>query len=215
MELLYLLHMKLPVAHKDWWPSVWSQQSLFCFPLLNLVPTQLAVFLGRAANIYPLSFLLNLGRRNKIRSNFQHMMMFAGQWYTNVVDVCCVYCNHCKTKDFARNSGFLVLCSMCMHWNIFKQHRLVNRVNLICLTHELAYLFAYNIPRAVPRRAARRDDLCPIHQGHGNIRPQDDVFHHSARGLLHCLGLWRWHHPDAVLPAHTVHLSLTCPWPFI
>ncbi|KAK1804059.1 hypothetical protein P4O66_020101, partial [Electrophorus voltai] len=38
----------------------------------------LAVFLGRAANIYPLSFLLNLGRRNKISSNFQHMMMFAG-----------------------------------------------------------------------------------------------------------------------------------------
>lgn len=39
---------------------------------------QLAVFLGRAANIYPLSFLLNLGRRNKIGSNFQHVMMFAG-----------------------------------------------------------------------------------------------------------------------------------------
>uniref|UniRef100_A0A803U1M3 Sodium/hydrogen exchanger n=1 Tax=Anolis carolinensis TaxID=28377 RepID=A0A803U1M3_ANOCA len=38
----------------------------------------LAVFLGRAANIYPLSFLLNLGRRNKIGTNFQHMMMFAG-----------------------------------------------------------------------------------------------------------------------------------------
>ncbi|MEE6496701.1 hypothetical protein FKM82_002461 [Ascaphus truei] len=38
----------------------------------------LAVFIGRAANIYPLSFLLNLGRRNKIGSNFQHMMMFAG-----------------------------------------------------------------------------------------------------------------------------------------
>ncbi|XP_043913241.1 sodium/hydrogen exchanger 6 [Protopterus annectens] len=38
----------------------------------------LAVFLGRAANIYPLSFLLNLGRRNKIGANFQHMMMFAG-----------------------------------------------------------------------------------------------------------------------------------------
>uniref|UniRef100_A0A8C5BZG8 Sodium/hydrogen exchanger n=1 Tax=Gadus morhua TaxID=8049 RepID=A0A8C5BZG8_GADMO len=37
-----------------------------------------AVFIGRACNIYPLSFLLNLGRRNKIRSNFQHMMMFAG-----------------------------------------------------------------------------------------------------------------------------------------
>ncbi|KAJ8246981.1 hypothetical protein GJAV_G00257430 [Gymnothorax javanicus] len=38
----------------------------------------LAVFLGRAANIYPLSLLLNLGRRHKIGSNFQHMMMFAG-----------------------------------------------------------------------------------------------------------------------------------------
>ncbi|NXL86904.1 SL9A6 protein, partial [Alectura lathami] len=39
----------------------------------------LAIFLGRAANIYPLSFLLNLGRRNKIGTNLQHMMMFAGR----------------------------------------------------------------------------------------------------------------------------------------
>uniref|UniRef100_A0A672SRH3 Solute carrier family 9 member 6b n=1 Tax=Sinocyclocheilus grahami TaxID=75366 RepID=A0A672SRH3_SINGR len=38
----------------------------------------LAIFLGRAANIYPLSFLLNLGRKNKIASNFQHIMMFSG-----------------------------------------------------------------------------------------------------------------------------------------
>ncbi|XP_037403535.1 sodium/hydrogen exchanger 6b [Pygocentrus nattereri] len=38
----------------------------------------LAMFLGRAANIYPLSFLLNLGRSNRISSNFQHVMMFAG-----------------------------------------------------------------------------------------------------------------------------------------
>uniref|UniRef100_A0A8C4LLN7 Sodium/hydrogen exchanger n=1 Tax=Equus asinus TaxID=9793 RepID=A0A8C4LLN7_EQUAS len=36
----------------------------------------IAIFLGRAANIYPLSLLLNLGRRSKIGSNFQHMMMF-------------------------------------------------------------------------------------------------------------------------------------------
>ncbi|KAE8584776.1 hypothetical protein XENTR_v10021107 [Xenopus tropicalis] len=43
-----------------------------------IVGAFLAVFLGRAANIYPLSFLLNLGRKNKIGSNFQHMMMFAG-----------------------------------------------------------------------------------------------------------------------------------------
>lgn len=42
------------------------------------VQIQLAIFLGRAANIYPLSFLLNLGRRNKIGTNLQHMMMFAG-----------------------------------------------------------------------------------------------------------------------------------------
>ncbi|XP_077463077.1 sodium/hydrogen exchanger 7 [Stigmatopora argus] len=38
----------------------------------------IAIFLGRAFNIYPLSFLLNLGRRHKIKGNFQHMMMFAG-----------------------------------------------------------------------------------------------------------------------------------------
>ncbi|KAF1479751.1 Sodium/hydrogen exchanger 7, partial [Eudyptula minor novaehollandiae] len=37
-----------------------------------------AIFLGRAAHIYPLSFLLNLGRRHKISWNFQHMMMFSG-----------------------------------------------------------------------------------------------------------------------------------------
>uniref|UniRef100_A0A8C1SN73 Sodium/hydrogen exchanger n=1 Tax=Cyprinus carpio TaxID=7962 RepID=A0A8C1SN73_CYPCA len=48
------------------------------FNPIFIVGAFLAVFLGRAANIYPLSFLLNLGRRNKISSNFQHMMMFAG-----------------------------------------------------------------------------------------------------------------------------------------
>ncbi|XP_047440779.1 sodium/hydrogen exchanger 6a [Mugil cephalus] len=48
------------------------------FNPMFIVGAFIAVFLGRAANIYPLSFLLNLGRRNKIRSNFQHMMMFAG-----------------------------------------------------------------------------------------------------------------------------------------
>ncbi|NWW30422.1 SL9A9 protein, partial [Panurus biarmicus] len=37
-----------------------------------------AVFLARASNIYPLSFLLNLGRKQKIPGNFQHMMMFSG-----------------------------------------------------------------------------------------------------------------------------------------
>ncbi|GFO48947.1 sodium/hydrogen exchanger [Plakobranchus ocellatus] len=38
----------------------------------------LAVLVARFCNIYPLSFLLNLGRSNKIRPNFQHMMMFSG-----------------------------------------------------------------------------------------------------------------------------------------
>lgn len=56
----------------------------------------------------------------------------------------------------------------------------------------------------VPSRPARSDDLCPVHQGHGHVRPSNDVLHHSALGLLHCLGLWRGHHTDAVLPAHTV-----------
>uniref|UniRef100_A0A673JZS1 Sodium/hydrogen exchanger n=1 Tax=Sinocyclocheilus rhinocerous TaxID=307959 RepID=A0A673JZS1_9TELE len=48
------------------------------FNPIFIVGAFLAVFLGRAANIYPLSFLLNLGRKYKISSNFQHMMMFAG-----------------------------------------------------------------------------------------------------------------------------------------
>uniref|UniRef100_A0A5F8ABQ8 Sodium/hydrogen exchanger n=1 Tax=Macaca mulatta TaxID=9544 RepID=A0A5F8ABQ8_MACMU len=38
----------------------------------------LAIFVARACNIYPLSFLLNLGRKQKIPWNFQHMMMFSG-----------------------------------------------------------------------------------------------------------------------------------------
>lgn len=56
-------------------------------------------------------------------------------------------------------------------------------------------------------RPARRDDLCPVHQGHGHVRASDDVFHHSALGLLHRLGVWRRHHADAVLPAHPVGFS--------
>ncbi|XP_068601163.1 sodium/hydrogen exchanger 6-like [Brachionichthys hirsutus] len=48
------------------------------FNALFIIGAFVAVFLGRAANIYPLSFLLNLGRRNKIGSNVQHVMMFAG-----------------------------------------------------------------------------------------------------------------------------------------
>lgn len=40
---------------------------------------QICAAIGRAANIYPLSFLLNLGRKPKISTNFQHMLFFAGK----------------------------------------------------------------------------------------------------------------------------------------
>ncbi|KAG1942511.1 sodium/hydrogen exchanger 7 isoform X1 [Pimephales promelas] len=48
------------------------------FSPIFIVGAFIAIFIGRALNIYPLSFLINLGRRHKIRGNFQHMMMFAG-----------------------------------------------------------------------------------------------------------------------------------------
>lgn len=57
--------------------TLFSFQSHVFNPLF-IIGAFLAVFLGRAANIYPLSFLLNLGRRNKIGYKFQHVMMFAG-----------------------------------------------------------------------------------------------------------------------------------------
>ncbi|XP_062261873.1 sodium/hydrogen exchanger 6-like [Platichthys flesus] len=57
--------------------TLFSFQSHVFNPLF-IIGAFLAVFLGRAANIYPLSFLLNFGRKRKIGSNFQHAMMFAG-----------------------------------------------------------------------------------------------------------------------------------------
>lgn len=39
---------------------------------------QICAAIGRAANVYPLSFLLNLGRKPKIPMHFQHMLFFAG-----------------------------------------------------------------------------------------------------------------------------------------
>ncbi|XP_061593857.1 sodium/hydrogen exchanger 7 [Cololabis saira] len=48
------------------------------FSPIFIIGAFISIFIGRALNIYPLSFLLNLGRRDKIRGNFQHMMMFAG-----------------------------------------------------------------------------------------------------------------------------------------
>ncbi|KAK3096145.1 hypothetical protein FSP39_023689 [Pinctada imbricata] len=37
-----------------------------------------AIIVARFCNIYPLSLLLNLGRKNKIKYSFMHMMMFSG-----------------------------------------------------------------------------------------------------------------------------------------
>uniref|UniRef100_A0A670HPC7 Sodium/hydrogen exchanger n=1 Tax=Podarcis muralis TaxID=64176 RepID=A0A670HPC7_PODMU len=48
------------------------------FSPIFIIGAFIAVFLGRAAHIYPLSFFLNLGRRHKISWNFQHMLMFSG-----------------------------------------------------------------------------------------------------------------------------------------
>ncbi|XP_041647731.1 sodium/hydrogen exchanger 7 [Cheilinus undulatus] len=48
------------------------------FSPIFIIGAFIAIFIGRAFHIYPLSFLLNLGRRHKIKGNFQHMMMFAG-----------------------------------------------------------------------------------------------------------------------------------------
>ncbi|XP_076024695.1 sodium/hydrogen exchanger 6-like [Genypterus blacodes] len=57
--------------------TLFSFQSHVFNPMF-IVGAFVAIFVGRAANIYPLSFLLNLGRKNKIGSHFQHAMMFAG-----------------------------------------------------------------------------------------------------------------------------------------
>lgn len=64
------------------------------------------------------------------------------------------------------------------------------------------------LPLGVMFRAAWSDDLCPVHQRHSYICPSDDVLHHLAGGLLHCVDLRRGHHPDALLPAHTVRPGL-------
>ncbi|CAG0901113.1 unnamed protein product, partial [Cyprideis torosa] len=57
--------------------------SMFTFPLHRwnlgfIIISFLAIAIGRAANIYPLCFLLNCGRKYKIPAKFQHMLFFSG-----------------------------------------------------------------------------------------------------------------------------------------
>ncbi|CAG0888480.1 unnamed protein product [Cyprideis torosa] len=56
--------------------------SMFTFPLHRwnlgfIIISFLAIAIGRAANIYPLCFLLNCGRKYKIPAKFQHMLFFS------------------------------------------------------------------------------------------------------------------------------------------
>ena len=57
--------------------------SMFTFPTHRFDPAFIftafvAIVAGRALNVYPLSFLLNLGRKTKISCNMQHMMFLSG-----------------------------------------------------------------------------------------------------------------------------------------
>lgn len=56
---------------------------MFTFPKHNfdaafIFGAFLSIIVGRAINIYPLSFLLNLGRKSKITWNLQHMLFLSG-----------------------------------------------------------------------------------------------------------------------------------------
>ena len=57
--------------------------SMFTYPthkwnFVFIVIAFVATFVGRALNVYPLSFLLNLGRKNHIPKTFQHVLFFSG-----------------------------------------------------------------------------------------------------------------------------------------
>ncbi|CAO1349778.1 unnamed protein product [Diamesa tonsa] len=57
--------------------------SMFSFPRHHFDPIFIitgfvCAAIGRAVNVYPLAFLINLGRKPKMPWNFQHMLFFAG-----------------------------------------------------------------------------------------------------------------------------------------
>ena len=82
--------------------------SMFTFPKHKFDPAFIsgsffAIILGRALNIYPLSFLLNLGRKTKITMNLQHMMFLSGK---NIISL--NFITPCADADFLfRSDNFL------------------------------------------------------------------------------------------------------------
>jgi solute carrier family 9 (sodium/hydrogen exchanger), member 6/7 len=57
--------------------------SMFSFPrhhfdAIFIITGFLCALIGRAINVYPLAWVINLGRKPKMPTNFQHMMFFAG-----------------------------------------------------------------------------------------------------------------------------------------
>ena len=52
---------------------------LQCLFIYIFLIVKICAAIGRAVNIYPLSWLLNLNRKPKISANFQHMLFFAGK----------------------------------------------------------------------------------------------------------------------------------------
>lgn len=91
-EFHFFLHWRFDVhlSQTSFWSVVHDNRicKWFCFWMMAfhlIIPKyvipicwQICAAIGRAANIYPLSFLLNLGRQPKISMNFQHMLFFAG-----------------------------------------------------------------------------------------------------------------------------------------
>ncbi|KAM4718233.1 sodium/hydrogen exchanger 9-like [Anableps anableps] len=57
---------------------IWLTFRHHAFRALFISGAFLSIFISRACNIYPLSFLINLGRTKKISYTFQHFMVFAG-----------------------------------------------------------------------------------------------------------------------------------------
>lgn len=51
-------------------------QEMYAYIIMSF---QICAALGRAVNVYPLSWLLNIKRKPKISTNFQHMLFFAGE----------------------------------------------------------------------------------------------------------------------------------------